>query len=464
MSFPQFRQNTDNSIYFKTPNIWARLHPWITPEQFGAVGDASHDDTIAITQAINKALSLGVPVLFLSEAYKITQPILIQPTGNLTRALAVVTLIGAKNGTRLFYKGSPSPYIMKIDGSASLAALIWGVKVHDITFDGTGQTTDGLYLKNVIGADILGCRATNITGAGLHAQFLQSSTITNWATSQIAEGYTTRPTNGILIDGTGTLSSNNTFINPIAEGVSGSGIELLSVINSVFVNGTSESNTTGYELGETTATQGIRCTDNTFIRMDLEANATDVVARATSGRNDFLSPALSTMQFLSSSQNRIFGGLILTSLSFDSGSASNILAGTAMGSAPSDLGTNNSWSGLSSYPSGTPIPDQPVKRRQTINIPNGGNGTINAAVSNYAQVIMQGATGTVNAPTNPVDGQPLQIDVFNISGAGTVVTWNAVFHLTWVNPANNNLRKAVCAFDAPDNKWYCEVSSADIPI
>src|SRR5438552_10293527 len=53
------------------------LHKNVTPEDFGAKGDGTTDDTAAINNAIGAALASGYSVTFLHKTYKVTSQITI---------------------------------------------------------------------------------------------------------------------------------------------------------------------------------------------------------------------------------------------------------------------------------------------------------------------------------------------------------------------------------------------------
>jgi hypothetical protein len=91
--------------------------------------------------------------------------------------------------------------------------------------------------------------------------------------------------------------------------------------------------------------------------------------------------------------------------------------------------------------------------------------TPNAAVGNYHQITATNGTAfTINAPTNPVTGECLELMIRNTSGGALgVITWNAVFKMAaWTSPATANSRSIRFRYDGTN---WVEVSrvAADIP-
>lgn len=65
--------------------------------------------------------------------------------------------------------------------------------------------------------------------------------------------------------------------------------------------------------------------------------------------------------------------------------------------------------------------------------------TPDASLGEFQEIVVTNGTAfTINAPTNPVTGQSMNVKIKNTSGgAAGAATWNAVFKMaTWTNPAN----------------------------
>jgi hypothetical protein len=91
--------------------------------------------------------------------------------------------------------------------------------------------------------------------------------------------------------------------------------------------------------------------------------------------------------------------------------------------------------------------------------------TPDASLGNAQSITATNATAfTINAPTNPVTGEYLEITIRNTSGGALgVATWNAVFKMTaWTQPATGFSRSIVFRYDGTN--WVEKGrTTADIP-
>lgn len=93
--------------------------------------------------------------------------------------------------------------------------------------------------------------------------------------------------------------------------------------------------------------------------------------------------------------------------------------------------------------------------------------TIDASLGNVAQITANNNTAfTINAPTNPVDGQLLRVRIRNTSGGALgVATWAAAFKMgaAWVQPANGFSRSIDFEYDSVNVVWIeANRSAADV--
>jgi len=304
--------------------------PWIDARAYGCVGNGVADDTTAIVNTIAAAVAAGTRAYFPSGTYLTSAPIVVGDEVEIEGEIGTRLKLTAAGACVLRTIGSP-PYLR-------------GVRLRNLILDGGGYAADGLKVDHVINGHYENIRATNVTGAGFHLDYAQLCTFVNPMCSGNHEAFTTTPVNGLKVDT--SLSSANTFINPTFEGVSGAGIFGDGLINSVFINGTSENNDIGVELGVTPIvslyTQG-----NTFIGMDLEANSGgDLILRTSSRHNEFvglkagyLSPAV-TMEGVR--DTRFIGGTT-GGFDLDADCENNQINGVRLlgdGATITDLGTN----------------------------------------------------------------------------------------------------------------------------
>lgn len=85
------------------------------------------------------------------------------------------------------------------------------------------------------------------------------------------------------------------------------------------------------------------------------------------------------------------------------------------------------------------------------------NITPDAAAGSHRKVrVTNGGAFTINAPSNPEQGQELLFDIYNNSGGAMgAITWNAVFKLAgaFTNPGNGNHRMIRFVYDGTGPAW-----------
>lgn len=86
---------------------------------------------------------------------------------------------------------------------------------------------------------------------------------------------------------------------------------------------------------------------------------------------------------------------------------------------------------------------------------------VNAALGNYARVTLTASTGTFGAPSNPVDGQAMIVEITQ-DGTGTrTVAWNAAYSFSTNFPsptlstAANAIDMVAFIYNASKSKWIC---------
>jgi len=197
----------------------------------------------------------------------------------------------------------------------------------------------------------------------------------------------TTPVNGMLFDrrGAGENSTASEVIDPIIEGVSGSGIKLVNANNVHVLSGTSEANARGIEIGSGS-------TRNAFENIDLEANTVED-ALVQGSDNQFLNllsvstGALGVLHFNGTGavRNLVNGGTF-NNIALDTGTVANSLIRVGYNflgtGAITDNGTNTVKIG-------------------NINI---ASNTSDATV--IPQGSFNGAAGSVTTPTYSFNSEP----------------------------------------------------------
>jgi hypothetical protein len=438
--------------YYFYPVGWA--------PRYGATGDGSTDDAAALQKIKTLALA-GVRCHLPKPAvhYKTSQPLIFTAPVHIT----------ADPETRIKLSASAS-YVVRFDYTGGSPAYDHGGYLDNVVLDGGGFATDGLSLKGVISATFPNVRVTNVTTAGLHLHWAQLCHFENFICSDNVETFTTTPVNGILAD-TASCSAN-IFVNPTIEHVSGAGIKGISLVNTLFLNGTSEGNDIGIDLGESPAVT-LTAVGNTFVGMDLEVNATtDIILRASAQANEFISLkagyASPAVQLKSGAIRNNFIGGTTGGFDFEAGANHNSIDSVNLlgtGRTVTDAGTANRWRNVFNYSDATRLPDSTLAVRTKYTVAGGGSATIDASTADLVIVECTGSTATINAPTNPRDGQRMRLCLWNTSGGALTVTLNASAFKAdgFTAPATGKNRTYDLDYNGEFDRWYmAQQSAADV--
>lgn len=155
------------------------------------------------------------------------------------------------------------------DNSGALSS-VYNFGMENLRIRGNQNCTDALYVMGVHHSTFRNIRLAECTGAGLRVAFSVCSVYDNIVYSKNEAGFTTNPSAGIVLQAdpySANATTANTFINPIIEGIVGTGISLVAANGNKFIGGTAEG-TTG--VGVNIAAL---CERNSFIGIDLESNS-----------------------------------------------------------------------------------------------------------------------------------------------------------------------------------------------
>jgi hypothetical protein len=230
--------------------------PWFDVEAYGAACDGVTNDDAAV--ALARAAAEAAHGIMYFPAGKTT---LINTA--ILSANGYWGIIGGP-GAKLKYTGAG--IALKIDGSA-IGNGAGNVLLRDFAIEATSGT-NALYLKKVCRSLVSNVECRGCTAEAFIFDFCVSVAATNLAATSNNGAFTATPTKGILVtNAAGSASSNNTFINPIMEGIGGHGIAIHGSNANTFIGGTSEGNTgNGIFIDGTSIS-------NTFINTDIESNS-----------------------------------------------------------------------------------------------------------------------------------------------------------------------------------------------
>jgi len=130
-----------------------RFGGWITPQDFGAVGDGIADDTVAVQAAITAAAASGKPVVFGPETYAVT---------TLTAGGAGIKLLGCRGATTVIrLNGGASNRLLSVTGS--------GFYCEGIKFDGNKAVATSLNMNGInIAASCLSAKLVDVEVCNVH--------------------------------------------------------------------------------------------------------------------------------------------------------------------------------------------------------------------------------------------------------------------------------------------------------
>ena len=225
----------------------------------GAVGDGTTNDYPAILAAITAA-STNNCAYFPPGSYAIGTPL----------TITTKTCMNFAPGAALKYIGTSTTNVLTIEEPTGLRGI--SVILNNISIDGNGLATNGIYGYTLVGFKIENPSVRNVKDTGIVLDNSILGTIVNPVVS-VAEPHTIMPVNGIVL-GPKHTDTTLTIITPRIEGVSGVGIKVIRASNTTIIGGTSEGNGIGIET-DSPSTQ-------TLIEgIDLENNSTDDVLSTT---------------------------------------------------------------------------------------------------------------------------------------------------------------------------------------
>jgi hypothetical protein len=245
-------------------------------------------------------------------------------------AVKGIKLIGDGINSVLSFAGTG----VAVNFDGGIGGGVLDVLMDGFLIKGNALATHGIKLKNIHHHKLRNISVVDVTTYGLLLDFSVLGNIENFSCTVNTGLSTFLPTTGIMIDDTwhGSLSTTHTIINPIIEGIGGTGIDLHKVLFSAIIGGVSESNT-GYGLSI-----GASSASNTVIGTDFESNPAGGIL--IDGYNNTLINTSNTDNIIITGyNNKLFGGLnngaVIVSGNF------NKIEGTTYGASILDTGQGN---------------------------------------------------------------------------------------------------------------------------
>lgn len=259
--------------------VFITSNPVLNVKWFGAVGNGIVDDSLALTGAITECPQGGKVhcpsgIYVVASALSITKRISVEGDG-------VGTIFDVQGAVNLF----------ELNGTAILGGL-QGCKLGNFAISGRSGSLNAVYMRachrNIFeNIYIVGCGEAGFYVYGsLLNTFLNCHVSTNlptFAPSPVTPKY------GVRLVNDGAMTANaNTFINLVLEGIvtsPGIGVAIPDqCVSNIFIGGTSEGNTIGIQLGNSTAAG---TTNNVFLAFHTEVNGTNWDIKYASGQPDY---------------------------------------------------------------------------------------------------------------------------------------------------------------------------------
>lgn len=303
-----------------TGYVEVKLSQWfewgpITPQMFGALGNDSADDYAAIALAVTAGSTGGGRIYFPKGTYRFSSPIIIDANQ--------VELEGdGASQTILKYTGGAAAAAIRVGNATPLTTQRQGIRIAGMTIRGNASTTDVLLIQGVFRSHFSRLSLMDATQSGLHTLWCVVCTFEAVHVSGLdwQGNFLVQPATGMLFDDIDVShkTTASTVIDPVVEGVSGSGILLSGASNMVFTGGTSEWNNRGIDLPF-----GTDGTQNVFIGIDLEQNTTEDIRVATAD-NHFLGILSAGLTHLAAgAQGCVFSGGFYKNLTIDANAFAN---------------------------------------------------------------------------------------------------------------------------------------------
>lgn len=285
-----------------------KFQEWVSVKDFGAVGDGSTDDTVAIQAARDYIAAQTNPpaLIFPAGIYKYsTSPNWAIEGAEIIADGDVTLQYTGTDDAVLFDPGTPTgggePYVFRVKMKG------FGVNCPSTAKNAVNVIRCG---HSEFEFYVYGAGATY---AGIVVDFCVTSIFTNCTVSKERAGgswyLNSKPFYGFHLTSTYGISNEaasfNTFINPIAE-FCDTGIYLDKALGNIFIGGTSEANT---NIGLLGGTPSLLNSNNRFYGMDFENNTNYDVYDGTNKTEFHGISSLGTVKLLGGGRDRkLIGG------------------------------------------------------------------------------------------------------------------------------------------------------------
>jgi hypothetical protein len=249
---------------------------------------------------------------------------------------AVANAIIDGNGATFKHTGLGNAFIL--DGGA-VAGTVSNIKIRDVVVEGNANSDNAVFARAVMHSFFTNLKVTGaaVTGAALLVKFAVCSLWTNFKCTINEPCAASMPANGIVLTNRGAMEAANidTFINPIVEGLTGTGINLDFASSCQIIGGASEGNAKGFVIGGSSLMNQIRgpgCESNSA--NDVEIAGYNNQIHGGNYENVVIS--------LPGVQNAFYGSWI-HNLTVDANTSKNSFSGVKFIDTVTDNGTDTSF-------------------------------------------------------------------------------------------------------------------------
>lgn len=300
---------------------------WLSPKDFGCVGDGTTNDNANFAKAITQAAASGKVLDLGGQTY------LLNASGGTSPINFGVAGLVMRNG-HLKFTGAGSALVIDSGGEGDGVA---GLRLESLLIEGGASVTDGFYSAGCVRSSFRDIEVRNVTGKAFHIKHgvsNQYDSLKYTTNDGITDPPT--PTHGLYVDenGTGHYTADCTFINPVMEGFEGIGCELVKASGCLFLGGTFEGITGTSGEGKALKV-GANCRRNTFDSVWFEANDeldVEVTGHSNAFRNLYCGSASNSRNIQLYGNGNLFIGGSLRSVEFQSTPDGNSFYGCGVSS------------------------------------------------------------------------------------------------------------------------------------
>lgn len=315
--------NGDNGSQVKSADskCWiANFSGRADARQWGVKPDAGTTDnstTMANAAAWVAASPLTNKLVFSSGTYGYS----VSPNWGITNAE-----ISAEGKVTFLYSGTGNALIL--DGGASTGGIYnesfgWGTR---FIVQGSASSQNGVFARSILQGSKIGVQVNGAgtSYSGVEVDFCVTALFDVVVSNNAAGGtFSSKPANGLKLTnrGAGELSSYCTFINPVIEGVAGSGALLDQAQGNIFIGGTIEGNSS---VGMNLTANAIK---NKVFGTDFEANTNhDVYCQGNYNEFYGINSQLQVTFDSTAKLNKVIGGTFQT-IFLNTSTVNNLISG-----------------------------------------------------------------------------------------------------------------------------------------